>query len=195
MATTNEIKRESGEIEKEMNALQNAIDDNIVETDNAEETLEAIDIIHIDEPVDAESVREESDDGSDIDAVCEMLNDAKRERNDQIVQQQRNEEMQRKIREAEKRAESERELLEEETRRIRENRSIRKKMKRRATMMLFCLCIMSAVFGYVVAGILIHILFNPEVWIFVGVMGIFGMVNTLVHTYLYRFIREEIYRK
>lgn len=198
MATTNEIEKNenrSTNLGEEMDVSSQNVVDSINDAPN--ET--SIKDIPVDEPMDAEFIDAESDDENDIDIVCEMLNDAKRERDDQIERQQRDEEMQRKRRAenamAAKRAENEKERQAEESRRISEGRHIRKKMKRRATVMLFCLCIMSAVFGYVVAGMLIHILFNPKVWIFVGVMGIFGMINTLIHTYLYRYIREEIYRR
>lgn len=84
---------------------------------------------------------------------------------------------------------------EEEVRKINEAKYIRKKMKRNATIMAFALCVSSAVFGYVIAGVLMYMFSKPPVWLFVGIMGIIGMIDTLLHTYLYRFIREEIYRK
>lgn len=162
----------------------------------------------IDVPVDDPESVETSDvkDGEnredlykDIDAVCEMLSIAKKERDDENEQRRIDEEKKRKREEdnamAAQKAKDDEAKQAEEVRKISESRYIRKKMKRKATAMLFCLCIMSAVFGYVVAGIMVYLIFDPKVWIFVGVMGIFGMINTLIHTYLYRYIREEIYRK
>lgn len=155
----------------------------------------------IDEPIDAnfESVDSDKEDYKDIDAVCEMINDAKKERDDEIERQRKSEEEDRKRRAnsamAAQKAKNEQAKKAEMDRKINESRYIRKKMKRKATTMLFCLCIMSAIFGYTVTGIVVHIVFDPKVWIFVGGMGIFGMINTLIHTYLYRYIREEIYRK
>lgn len=175
-----------------------------VVNENTTEVIAPIADIPVDEPnpdhiVESEEDIEGKSEYTDIDAVCEMLNVARKERDDEEEQQRRDKEKERKRQEdnamAAQKAESEKARQAEETRKINEGRYIRKKMKRKATRMLFCLCIMSAVFGYVVAGILVHIIFDPKVWIFVGVMGIFGMVNTLIHTYLYRYIREEIYRK
>lgn len=155
--------------------------------------------VPVDEPTPIETTdmveKNERSEYEDIDAVCEMLNIAKKEKDDEEEQQRRDEEKKRDSALAAQKAENEKAKQAEEARKINESRYIRKKMKRKATAMLFCLCIMSAVFGYVVVGILIGIIFNPKVWIFVGVMGIFGMVNTLIHTYLYRYIREGIYRK
>lgn len=158
-------------------------------------------IPNIDIPVDGPECTEEhsNNDYKDINAVCDMVNSAKKTRDEEDKKRREEEEKDRQRQEndalAAQKAESAKAEQAETARKITEGRYIRKKMKRKATAMLFALCLMSAIFGYVVAGVLIYILFNPKVWIFVGVMGIFGMVNTLIHTYLYRFIREEIYRK
>lgn len=172
------------------------------EVETTEVKTSAIDV-PVDEPnptdIIEEMGKEDENKYKDIDAVCEMLNVARKERDDEEEQRRRDEDKERKRQAdnalAAQKAESEKARKAEETRKINESRYIRKKMKRKATAMLFALCLMSAVFGYVVVGVLIHIIFNPKVWIFVGVMGIFGMANTLIHTYLYRYIREEIYRK
>lgn len=170
-------------------------EDEIKNVENVEEMNSAINVpISESNPADAtEVVGEESESNyKDIDAVCKMITVAKKEKDD--------DEEQKRKRDADnamavEKAKNEKAKQEEETRKINEGRIERKKMKRNATRMLFCLCTMSVVFGYVVAGILVHIIFDPKVWIFVGVIGIFGMVNTLIHTYLYRYIRKEIYRK
>ena len=173
------------------------------ENENVEITnVKTIDI-PIDDPKSVDIIKEETEgaktDYKDIDAVCKIFDVAKRERDSEEEQRRRDEEKDRRRQEdnalAAQKAENEKARQAEENRKINESRYIRKKMRRNATAMLFCLCIMSAVFGYVVAGILIHIIFDPKVWIFVGVIGIFGMINTLIHTHLYRYIRGVIYHK
>lgn len=134
-----------------------------------------------------------------IDAVCDMMGKAKQEKADE--DEKRRKDLAKKKQQehdnvmAAKKAEDEKAKQKEETRKINEAKYMRKKSKRNATIMTFCLCISSAVFSYITVGILIWLAFKPPVWLFVGIMGIIGMIDTFLNTYLYRFIREEIYRK
>lgn len=134
-----------------------------------------------------------------IDAVCSMINKAKRDKEDR--DEKRKKDLAKKQKEqydnavAAKKAADEKAKQEDEYRKVNEAKYMRKKSKRNAAILTFSICISSAIFSYVVFGILIWMIFEPPVWLFVGVMGIIGMIGTYMHTYLYRFIREEIYRK
>jgi cation transport ATPase len=134
-----------------------------------------------------------------IDDACSMVNTAKQNRADEEAKRkQKDEENKKRAKEtamAAKKEADKKAKQEEETRKTNETKYIRKKMKRNATAMTFALCLSSAVVGYVITGILVNMIFNPSLWLFIGIMGVIGSIDTLAHTYMYRYIREEIYRK
>lgn len=83
----------------------------------------------------------------------------------------------------------------EKNERIAKNKATRKLRKKWAKNFLFLVCLISAISSTCVFGFAIWVLFKPNEWLFAGIIMVIGMANTLVHTYAYRYIREEIYRK
>lgn len=79
--------------------------------------------------------------------------------------------------------------------RIAEKKATRKLHKKWAKNYLFMICLISAITSTCVIGFIIWVAFNPNAWVFTGSVTIIGMIITLIHTYIYRYIREEIYRK
>lgn len=156
-------------------------------------------ICNFDVPMDEVAYTDENKDYEPIDVVCSMMDKAKQDK--AAEDEERKKDLAKKMQEerdnaaAAQKAADEKAKKYEEEKKVINARYMRKRSKRNATIMTFCLCISSAVFGYIVAGIIIWTIFKPPVWMFVGVMGVIGMIDTFLHTYLYRFIREEIYRK
>lgn len=156
-------------------------------------------ICNFDIPMDDITYTDKNKDYEPIDAVCSMMDKAKQDK--AAEDEERKKDLAKKKQEeqdnaaAAQKAADEKAKKDEEEKKVINAKLMRKKSKRNATVMTFSICISSAVFGYIVAGIIIWTMFNPPVWMFVGIMGIIGMIYTFLHTYLYRFIREEIYRK
>ena len=83
----------------------------------------------------------------------------------------------------------------EKSDRIAKNKATRKLHKKWAKNYLFAICLISTIATTCVIGFIIWVAFNPNEWVFTGLITVIGMVITLLHTYAYRYIREEIYRK
>ena len=83
----------------------------------------------------------------------------------------------------------------EKSDRIAKKKAARKIHKKLAKNYLFTVCTISTIASTFVIGFLIWVAFKPAEWVFVGTIAVIGMINTLLHTYMYRYIREEIYRK
>ena len=154
-------------------------------------------INNFDIPIDGEiKYTDENKEYEPVDAVCSMIDKVKQnkanedeEKRKELAKKQHDNAM------AAKKAADEKAKQEETNRKANEAKYMRKKAKRNAAITTFCICISSAVFSYIVFGILIWMKFNLSVWLFSSIIGVIGIVDTFIHTYLYRFIREEIYRK
>lgn len=135
--------------------------------------------IDIDGIVDNEVKSEEKD--LDIDLTINMLNnnkiDQKKKQDDDLKQAKKDQ--------AEK----------EKAERIAKNKAIRKLHKKWAKNFLFMICLISTISTTSVIGFFIWVMYKPNEWVFSGIISLIGMIITLIHTYLYRYIREEIYRK
>lgn len=83
----------------------------------------------------------------------------------------------------------------EKAERIAKNKAMRKLHKNLAKNFLFAICLLSTISSTSVIGFFIWVTAKPNEWIFSGIVTLIGMTITLIHTYLYRYIREEIYRK
>ena len=107
---------------------------------------------------------------SNIDAFCDIVNDNK---NRQVADSN----MAKKMEEDNKK------------------RAARYVKKTKAKNMVFWMAIISAVCSTCVIGVVSWMLFDIKEWLFAVIMDVIGMANTLLHTFMYRYIREEIYRK
>ena len=146
------------------------------------------------DPVDDQMMSENEDDASfkNIDMACDMVNNAVKKRNDDIAKAKQEDENRKKR--------SQDEILENQRianrnaclERAKAARKARKKMAKNIT---FIMSVISATCSTVVISILIWMTLDISEWFFAGIAGAIGMMNTLIHTYIYRYIREEIFRK
>ena len=138
-----------------------------------------------------ESMVKESD-IYNIDITCDMVNNAVQKRNDNIAEAKQN---------AENKKKQDQDKMEEDKRIsvrnacIEKAKNARRARKKLAKNLTFVMVIVSALCSTIVFGILIRILLDIPEWLFAGIVGAIGMLNTLIHTYVYRYIREEIFRK
>lgn len=119
--------------------------------------------------------------GFEIDLPVEMINN---NRIDQKKKQTKDAEQARKD-----------QIEKEKSDRIAEKKAARKFHKKWAKNYLFIICLISTITSTCVIGFVIWAAFKPNEWAFVGLITLIGMIITLIHTYAYRYIREEIYRK
>ena len=171
-----------------------------------EKKMKSIDVAVDDSPEinHSEEVKEITSTTSDcsyenIDSVCDIVNTAKRdkakadEERQKDAEKKRQQEIDNAV--AAKKAADEKAKQEEDERKINQAKYMRRTKKRNASGIAFGVCLSSAIFSYVVIGIFINMLLEPSELLFIGIMGIIGAIDTYIHTYLYRYIREEIYRK
>lgn len=146
----------------------------------AEKEIKNIDI-NIDDMPEAKESDKKVKCGNNIDLPVDIVNTSrnikKQKANDHII-----------LAEKEK-------LEKEKAERIAKNKAMRKLHKKWAKNFLFIICLLSTISTTSVIGFIIWITFNPNEWAFSGIVTLIGMAITLLHTYAYRYIREEIYRK
>ena len=138
------------------------------------------------------SVDDKVSEYADIDIACDMVNNAVKKRNEDINTARKNEAIE-KQRKRDKVIEDKR--IATHNANIERVKAARRARKKMAKNMTFIMAIISALCSTIVIGILIWISLDISEWLFAGIIGAIGMLNTLIHTYTYRYIREEIFRK
>lgn len=131
-------------------------------------------------------------DYSDIDIVCKMMHnvDADRKRNNETAAKKKADEDKKA---ADNAAKANLDSIERD--KMERYKAARKARKNCAKNIAFWMAIISAVCGTSVIGFFIWLIFEPSACVFALIESVIAMANTLLYTYLYRFIREEIYRK
>lgn len=126
----------------------------------------------------------DKEDIDDIDIACDVVNNNVKKCDEDIKEEQKD---------AEKEIENRR--IASRSASIERAKAARRARKKLAKNMTFIMAIISALCSTIVIGIMINIFLDVSEWLFAGVTGAVGMLNTLIHTYVYRYIREEIFRK
>ena len=80
---------------------------------------------------------------------------------------------------------------------LKKNEEIRKAAKDKSKNIAFGMCLSSCVFSTCVIGLLVWLMFaeSKSALAFILLVSAIGMANTLLHTFLYTKIKEEIYKK